>query len=197
MALKYKYSKAEEIPAALASSYMERDGAHILDVEGAVEGSRYDDLAAAKLRLERERDQLSTRLNTALIDSAALEAARVRGLRPAASTDLILRARSELAMVNGHATVMGADNQPKPGGDGKKPMTVEEWVEGQMISAAHLFDRPAGNSGTGAAGNPAASATTGTVTRNPWSKAHWNRTEQMKLLKSDPALAATLERQAM
>jgi hypothetical protein len=45
MALKFKYKSKDEIPAEVAAFYTERDGAWVLDVDGAAE----------KLRLEEEQ----------------------------------------------------------------------------------------------------------------------------------------------
>ena len=43
MALKFKLKSREEVPADLASFYVERDGAFLLDAEGAVEKSKLDE----------------------------------------------------------------------------------------------------------------------------------------------------------
>lgn len=42
MALKLRYSKAEEIPAPLAENCVQRDGAFVLDVEGVVERAQLE-----------------------------------------------------------------------------------------------------------------------------------------------------------
>ena len=76
------------------------------------------------------------------------------------------------------------------------PMTLEEWVDTQVADAPHLFES---NSGGGAAGDGsggAAGAGPGRANRsvkNPFRKETWNLTEQMKLQKSDPQLAARLK----
>jgi len=43
MPLKYKLKSKEEIPAGQESLYVERDGAVILDADGAVEKSKLDE----------------------------------------------------------------------------------------------------------------------------------------------------------
>jgi hypothetical protein len=42
MAIKFRAKSKEEIPAELQSLYVERDGAFVLDVEGAVDKARVD-----------------------------------------------------------------------------------------------------------------------------------------------------------
>ena len=70
-------------------------------------------------------------------------------------------------------------------------MTLEEWVDAQVADAPHLFESNAGggaasNSAGGAAGNKHSA-------KNPFRKDTWNLTEQMKLQKTDPGLAARLK----
>ena len=74
------------------------------------------------------------------------------------------------------------------GKDGIAPMTLDEWVNAQVAEAPHLFES---NAGGGAAGNGSGGAE-GSV-RNPWKRDHWNVTEQMKLLRSDPQRAEQLK----
>jgi hypothetical protein len=44
MAIKFKAKSKDEIPAELQSLYVERDGAFVLDVEGAVDRARVDEV---------------------------------------------------------------------------------------------------------------------------------------------------------
>jgi hypothetical protein len=71
-------------------------------------------------------------------------------------------------------------------------MTLAEWVDALVSDAPHLFEANAGGgaagSGSGGAGSASARAS-----RNPYRKETFNLTEQMKLQKSDPALAARLK----
>ena len=76
------------------------------------------------------------------------------------------------------------------GKDGMSPMSLEEWVDQQVAEAPHLFES---NAGGGAAGDASGGGGRGNRSvKNPFRKETWNLTEQMKLLKSDPALAARL-----
>jgi hypothetical protein len=61
MALKYKYTKREEIPTEQAALYVERDGAFYLDAEGAVEKAKLDEFRITNVSLLKERDDLKRR----------------------------------------------------------------------------------------------------------------------------------------
>jgi len=159
-----------------------------LDVEGVVPKASLDEALNQNAGLVQERDSLHSRLSTIQIDQAVVNAATKRGLRPTAVADITARGRSAFQLVDGAPVVMDADGKtPRKGKDGKAALGVDEWLESQVAEAPHLF---AENSGSGAAGNPAGIAR---PVNNPFSKEHWNLTEQMKLQKADPALAASLK----
>jgi hypothetical protein len=138
-----------------------------------------------------ERDTLTTRLTAIQIDQGVITVATKRGLRPTALPDITSRARSVFKLVNGAPRAFEADGTTvRYGKDGVSPMTLEEWVEAQVADAPHLFES---NAGGGAAGNPAGGGTgVSRSVKNPFRKDTWNLTEQMKLQKSDPQLAARL-----
>ena len=139
-----------------------------------------------------ERDSLTTRLTTIQIDQGIITAATKRGLRPTAIPDITARARMVFKLVNGVPQAFEADGKTiRYGRDGITPMTLEEWVDAQVAEAPHLFES---NAGGGAAGNPAGGGTgSQRSVKNPFRKDTWNLTEQMKLQKSDPQLAARLK----
>jgi hypothetical protein len=67
-------------------------------------------------------------------------------------------------------------------------MTLAEWIDTLVSDAPHLFES---NVGSGAVGNGSGGVG---VRKNPFRRgADWNMTEQMKLLKTDPQLAAKLK----
>jgi hypothetical protein len=247
MALKFKYTSKEQIPAEQSAFYVERDGAWLLDADGAVEKSKLeefratnvailkerDDLKkrfegidpdavrqladdkrkleeaalikagevdkvwAARLKAEldkvhapvvAERDALHGRLTAIQIDQAVVTEATKRGLRATAIPDITSRARMNFKLVNGVPQAFEADGQTaRLGKDG--PMTLAEWVDALVSDAPHLFEA---NAGGGAAGSGSGGAGNRSV-KNPFRKETWNLTEQMKLQKSDPALAARLK----
>jgi hypothetical protein len=51
MAIKFKAKTKDEIPAELQSLYVEREGAFVLDVEGAVDRARVDEVRASNIAL--------------------------------------------------------------------------------------------------------------------------------------------------
>jgi hypothetical protein len=56
MALKFKYKIREEVPAESVGLYVERDGAWLLDAEGAVDPASVEELPrASKAKLEEFR----------------------------------------------------------------------------------------------------------------------------------------------
>ena len=139
-----------------------------------------------------ERDAYFAQLTAIQIDQGVLAAATKRGLRPTAIPDIMSRARMVFKLVNGAPQAFEADGKTvRLGKDGTSPMTLEEWVDAQVSEAPHLFES---NAGGGAASNGAGGAAgSQRSVKNPFRKDTWNLTEQMKLQKSDPGLAARLK----
>jgi hypothetical protein len=243
MPLKFKFSAKQEIPNDLVHLYTERDGAWLLDVEGAVEKARLDEFRTNNLALLKERDELRERfkdidpeefrqltakaaevdtliesrtraiadgaarqiatltrerqalheqLSTIQIDQGVLTAATQRGLHSSAIADITARARANCRLVNGAPAVVapGSENV-RLGSDGVTPMTLEEWVATQVVEAPHLFGPSVGgsavdNSSGGGAGSQG-------ILKNPFRPETWNLTDQMRLEKTDPQLAARLK----
>ena len=254
MALKFKCKSKDEIPAGLEAHYVERDGAWVLDAEGAADKAKVEEFRATNVTLMKERDELKKRfegidpdevrrlseekqrleeaqqlkagetekvievrvkaargelekqvvalaserdalngrLVTIQIDQGVVATATKRGLKPTAIPDITSRARSVFRLVGGVPTAFEADGQTvRVGKDGTSPMNLEEWIETQVSEAPHLFES---NAGSGAAGNGSGGVGSGNRSvRNPFRKESWNLTEQMKLQKTDPQLAARLK----
>jgi hypothetical protein len=139
-----------------------------------------------------ERDALNARLTAIQIDQGVTTAATKRGLRPTAIPDITARARTVFRLVNGVPTAFESDGKTaRYGKDGFTPMSLDEWIETQVVDAPHLFESNAGGGG-GSAAQAAGGRPNGAV-KNPYKRETWNLTEQMKLMKSDPALAARLK----
>jgi hypothetical protein len=138
-----------------------------------------------------ERDSLHTRLTAIQIDQGVITVATKKGLRPTAIPDITARARTVFKLVDGVPRAYEGDGQTvRVGKDGITPMTLDEWVDQQVADAPHLFESSAGS---GAAGNGSGGAGNNRSVKNPFRKETWNITEQMKLQKSDPQLAARLK----
>jgi hypothetical protein len=139
-----------------------------------------------------ERDSLNARLTAIQIDQGVITVATKKGLRPTAIPDITARARVVFKLVDGAPRAYEADGQTvRVGKDGITPMTLDEWVDQQVADAPHLFES---NAGSGAAGNGSGGVGgNNRSVKNPFRKETWNLTEQMKLQKSDPQLAARLK----
>jgi hypothetical protein len=165
---------------------------------GEVEKVLESRVKAVKAELEKqlsgvtlERDSLNARLTSIQIDQAVVTEATKRGLRASALPDITARARNTFRLVNGVPQALEADGQTaRVGKDGVTPLTLAEWIDTQVSEAPHLFES---NAGGGAASNGSGGAAGGNRSvKNPFRKESWNVTEQMRLLKSDPQLAARL-----
>jgi len=255
MALKFKHQAKAEIPAELQSLYVERDGAWMLDVDGAVDKAKLEEfratnvavmkerdelkqrfagidpdevrkLAEEKRKLEEaqqlksgevekvvearvravkgeldknlaglaaERDALSARLTAIQIDQAVVTEATKRGLRATAIPDITSRARNTFRLVNGVPQALESDGKTvRMAKDGLTPLSLAEWLDAQVSEAPHLFENSAGGGAAGNTSGGGAGARPPGSLRNPFRRESWNLTEQMKLQKSDPALAARL-----
>jgi hypothetical protein len=141
-----------------------------------------------------ERDALNVRLTTIQIDQGVTAVATKKGLRPTAIPDITSRARNVWRLVNGVPAAFESDGKTvRFGKDGMTPMTLEEWVDVQVSEAPHLFEANAGGGAAGDASGGSAGARPNRSVKNPFRKESWNLTEQMKLQKSDPTLAARLK----
>src|SRR5215813_10427406 len=170
------------------------------EVEKVVEGR----LKTAKTEWDKqfnavvsERDVLNSRLTAIQIDQGVISVATKKGLRPTAIPDITARARVVFRLVDGAPRAYEADGQTvRVGKDGITPMTLDEWVDQQVADAPHLFESNAGSGASGAGspyGNGSGGAGNNRSVKNPFRKETWNLTEQMKLQKSDPQLAARLK----
>src|SRR5690349_16833782 len=61
MALKFKFQTKDEIPAELLNLYAERDGAWVLDVDGAVEKGKLDEFRNNNIALLKQLDEQKKR----------------------------------------------------------------------------------------------------------------------------------------
>jgi len=112
------------------------------------------------------------------------KAARARGADQGEIERVVARARSEFVLVNGEARAVAPDGKTvlrrKDGG----LVTVEEWVAGAVPARA----RAVGTLGP----SPVVVVAAPPAMRNPFKRGSWNLTEQMRLERRDPELAARL-----
>ena len=168
-----------------------------LEDEQRLKDGKFQEVLDARLKAEREkvfapvvaeRDALNGKLSALLIDQAVVTEATKRGLRATALTDITARARTTFKLVNGLPQAFDGETA-RVGKDGFSPLTLAEWVDALVSDAPHLFEA---NAGGGAAGSGSRGAGNRSV-KNPFRKESFNLTEQMKIQKSDPQLAARLK----
>ncbi len=141
-------------------------------------------LAPLRADLERERNEkqrLQGQLESFTLNQALQAAGAKAGLRPSAVPDLLARAQGVFKVVNGQV----ASNEPG--------VTLDVWLEVLKTEATHLFEQ---NSGGGAAGNGSGGAGLANGKKNPFCRKTWNLTEQSKITRENPRLAAQLRSEA-
>jgi len=164
-----------------------------LEEEQRIKDGKWNDVLAEKVKVAvapvvAERDALTGRLTAIQIDQAVVTEATKRGLRPTAIPDITSRARMTFKLVGGVPQAFDGE-QLRTGKDGVSPMTLAEWVDALGSDAPHLFEA---NAGGGAVGSGSGGAANRSVV-NPFRKETLNITEQMRLEKTDPQLAARLK----
>jgi hypothetical protein len=96
--------------------------------------------------------------------------------------------------VNGVPQAFESDGKtPCAGRDGVTPLSLAEWLDTQVSDAPHLFASSAGGGGGGAT-SPYGSGSGGAGHGdNPWKSESFNLTKQGQIMKTNPALAASLK----
>jgi hypothetical protein len=185
----------DQVRALMAEKQKLEEAKHLKEgeVEKLVESrtrSLKSDLEKQVGGLKTERDAVMSRLVEIEINQGVTLAATKRGLRPTAIPDAVARARKVFQLVNGVPTAFEPDGKSvRYGRDGVTPLTWDEGAEGLVTEAPHLFEASAGG---GAVGHNSGGA--GSVRKNPFKRGpEWNLTEQMRLQKNDPNLAARLK----
>lgn len=167
------------------------------DARQQFEKLKSDMEAAHRKALDAKDAQVSSiegSLRKYLIENAAIAAiseakGKVKPLLPAVAS------RLKLFQESGEYVVRVVDNDGDPRGDGKggyldiKGLVAELREDGDY---SPLFEA-SGVSGSGAQGRSAPSAILPAGTKNPWDKGSLNLTEQMRLLRENPALAVKLQ----
>ena len=59
MPIKFKVKSKDEIPAEHLALYVERDGAFVLDAEGAVDKAKVDEFRSNNVALKKQLDELA------------------------------------------------------------------------------------------------------------------------------------------
>jgi len=134
---------------------------------------------------------LTKQLTDLLINKEVVQEATKHKLLSTAVLDIQGRARQVFTVKDGKVVALEADGRtPKYNKGGTAELDITEWVKELTAEAPHLFE---GSSGSGAPG----SGSGGTPkVQNPWKKDTFNITEQMKMQRANPSLAARLKAEA-
>lgn len=116
MPLKFKYAAKDEVPAEHLALYVERDGAFVLDAEGAVEKSKVDEFRTNNVALKRQLDSLTARyegidpdaVKQLLAEKAKLEEQQ---LVKAGEVEKLVEKRTKTAMAELVKRLHGAEQQ--------------------------------------------------------------------------------------
>jgi len=139
--------------------------------------------------LTKSNGTFQTQLEKAVIETGLTQAATKRGVRTTAIEDILSRGRGVYKLVDGVPVPMKGDERVF-GKDGITPKSFDEFIEDLATAAPHLF---AENQGSGATGSARAGfAYSGT---NPWNPKTLNLTEQGRILRTQPELAARLKKE--
>ena len=153
-------------------------------------GAVRDKLAGEIAELRKAKEALVTQLSEREINTAVLKAAAEHGVQKTATEDVLARAQRVFRLVDGRAEAVDAKGEPLLDSDGR-PLSVAGWVEGLAKDAPHLFEH---NTGGGASGTGAGGGGSKANGANPFDRdSGWNLTEQMKLMKENPALAQRMK----
>lgn len=139
------------------------------------------DIEAQKLQKQIEA------LQGATIASGIASAAAKAGLAPTAIEDAQLIAKHSGWVVEDGQPVLRKGEEIVRGANGV--ITFEEWLEQQRETRPHWFPNP---KGAGSQGNKGG----GHLSDNPWKKESFNLSQQGRLIKENPALAAQMKAEA-
>lgn len=93
---------------------------------------------------QKEKGNLTTRLEEVLIDTGLTEAAGKAGIRSSALRDVLLRGRTVWKLKDGKPTPYRNGEEILFGKDVTKPISMEEWVASLQPDAPHLFEPNSG-----------------------------------------------------
>ena len=116
MPLKFKYAAKDEVPAEHVGLYVERDGAFVLDAEGAVEKSKVDEFRTNNVALKRQLDSLTAKyegidpdaVKQLLTEKAKLEEQQ---LVKAGEVEKLVEKRTKTALAELEKRLHGAEQQ--------------------------------------------------------------------------------------
>lgn len=141
--------------------------------------------------LEQEKKSMAEQLDRIIIDGAVREVAvKSEGFRKSAIDDAVIRGRSMFVRdEHGNPVARDANGDLIMSKDGKSALGPAEWLDSMKEIADHWWE-----SSTGGGTQPGRAG--GERTKNPWKKDSFNLTEQGRIFKENPDLAARLQNEA-
>jgi hypothetical protein len=137
MALKFRYTSKEQIPAEHAALYVERDGAFVLEAEGAVDKSKVDEFRTNNLTLKKQLDDLAKKyegidpdaVKTLLADKARLEDEK---LVKDGEVEKLVEKRTKAILADMEKRLQGAEQQASA----LSAQLLEKEIERNVVEAA-------------------------------------------------------------
>ncbi len=116
MALKFRYKSKDEIPAEHAALYVEREGALVLDAEGAVEKAKLDEFRSNNVALKNQLEELAKKyegidpeaVKTLLAEKARLEEQK---LVKDGEVEKLVEKRTKAILADMEKRLQGAEQQ--------------------------------------------------------------------------------------
>ena len=165
-----------------------RPGPHPASGHPLPSGGRGATLPREKWTIRQEMEARAAGQALQRVEAEVRSLARQQGATRAGMDELVQRARVGFRIMDGRACAVGADGKtPLQEADGGGALTGAEWVRRQAKASPELFEKPAASDGYVEPELPA---------RNPFKRKFWNLTEQMRLRKRDPGLAARMQASA-
>lgn len=173
----------------------ERQRQEAMKKEGKIDELIATQLTPYKQQIEELNKRLSETAqqhNNLLMRTEVLSLAPKHKVRASAIEDLTTRAARVFSFADGKLIAKDpATGQPllsakNPG----QPLTPDEWFTNLNAQAPHLFETSTGGGAAGSSGGA------GSGIKNPWSKNDRNLSEQIRIEKTNPALAAQLKSSA-
>jgi hypothetical protein len=138
----------------------------------------------------KEKDGIIARMM--IDDTVTRLAAQAKALGPAIM-DVVNRAKSVFRMEDGVVVAYRPTGEKWFSPESGNLLTVEEWIKLLPKECPHFFPANEGTKAPGVGnGTGGANGVARANGKNPFAQTSWNRTEQAKLIKGNPALARAL-----
>jgi hypothetical protein len=182
---------AKDVELDDAEKYLKKGGVDAM-IQERVKATKED--MDKKLTDEKTaRAKAEQALDREVINNTFLGACSKLSLQPGAETMILRQVEGQWVRKDGKIVLLDANGTPRSNKDGSGDLGPTEWLQETLLKQHPYLVKE--SSGAGASGG-GSSGTGGQSNTNPFKKETWNLTEQMKLVKSDPAKAARLQQAA-